>query len=196
MLCGHYIRVVSPARTVADVLATAQRLGTLGDRPIPEVIEHARQFVGALPPTAHLVIDIGTGAGVPGLVIADDRPDLELVLVDRRETRMDALARGVAALNMTDRVQVITADVEKLGRLPDHHEKYDVVVCRGFGSPEVTAPLARPLLKNGGTLIVSEPPSPDPSRWPESLLEKAGFGMPEYLPGVVRLTAKPYSIST
>ena len=196
MLCGHYIRLVSPSRTVAEVLATAQRVGTLGDRPIPEVIEHARQFVSALPSSAHLVIDIGTGAGVPGLVIADDRPDLELVLVDRRETRMDALARGVAALDMTDRVHVITADVEKLGRLPEHHEKYDVVVCRGFGSPEVTAPLARPLLKNGGTLIVSEPPSPDPSRWSPALLEKAGFEAPEYLPGVVRLTAKPYSTST
>lgn len=191
MLCGHYIRLVSPSRTVAEVLATAQRVGTLGDRPIPEVIEHARQFVSALPSSAHLVIDIGTGAGVPGLVIADDRPDLELVLVDRRETRMDALARGVAALDMTDRVHVITADVEKLGRLPEHHEKYDVVVCRGFGSPEVTAPLARPLLKNGGTLIVSEPPSPNPSRWTSDLLEKTGFGAPEYLPGVVKLTAKP-----
>lgn len=191
MLFGHYIRVVSTARTVADVLATAQRLGTLGDRPIPEVIDHARQFVAALPSSAHLIIDIGTGAGVPGLVIADDRPDLELVLVDRRETRMDALARGVAALGMTDRVKVMTADVEKLGREPEHHEKYDAVVCRGFGSPEVTAPLARPLLKNGGTLIVSEPPSPNPSRWTSELLEKTGFGAPEYLPGVVKLTVKP-----
>ena len=179
-------------RTVAEILATAQRFGTLGSRPIPEVIEHARQFVAALPPQAQLVIDIGTGAGVPGLVIADDRPDLTLVLVDRREARMDELSRGVAAAGMADRVQVLTADVETLGRDSEHHEKYDVVVCRGFGSPEVTAPLARPLLKNGGTLIVSEPPSPDPSRWPNDLLEKVGFGPPEYLPGVVRLTAKPY----
>lgn len=192
MLCGHYIFLVPTLRTVAEVLATAQRLGTLGSRPIPEVIAHARQFVSALPSQAQLVIDIGTGAGVPGLVIADDRPDLSLVLVDRREARMDELARGVAAAGMTDRVRVLTADVEKLGREPEHREKYDVVVCRGFGSPEVTAPLARPLLKNGGTLIVSEPPSPDPSRWPNDLLEKVGFGPPEYLPGVVRLIAKPY----
>ena len=192
MLSGHYIFLVPALRTVAEILVTAQRFGTLGSRPIPEVIEHARQFVSALPPQAQLVIDIGTGAGVPGLVIADDRPDLSLVLVDRREARMDELARGVAASGMADRVQVLTADVETLGRDSEHHEKYDVVVCRGFGSPEVTAPLARPLLKNGGSLIVSEPPSPDPSRWPNDLLEKVGFGPPEYLPGVVRLTAKPY----
>ena len=192
MLSGHYIFSVPTLRTVAEILATAQRFGTLGSRPIPEVIEHARHFVAALPPQAQLVIDIGTGAGVPGLVIADDRSDLTLVLVDRREARMDELSRGVAAAGMADRVQVLTADVETLGRDSEHHEKYDVVVCRGFGSPEVTAPLARPLLKNGGTLIVSEPPSPDPSRWPNDLLEKVGFGPPEYLPGVVRLTAKPY----
>ncbi len=192
MLSGHYISSVPTLRTVAEILATAQRFGTLGSRPIPEVIEHARHFVAALPPQAQLVIDIGTGAGVPGLIIADDRPDLTLVLVDRREARMDELSRGVAAAGMADRVQVLTADVETLGRDSEHHEKYDVVVCRGFGSPEVTAPLARPLLKNGGTLIVSEPPSPDPSRWPNDLLEKVGFGPPEYLPGVVRLTAKPY----
>ena len=196
MLCGDYIFSVPTPRSVADVLATAQRLGTLGDRPIPEVIEHARQFVAALPAGCQTVIDIGSGAGVPGLVIADDRPDLIVTMVDRRATRMDALARGVAAAGLADHTRVITADVEVLGRDPEHRGKYDVVVCRGFGSPEVTAPFARPLLKNGGTLIVSEPPTLDPSRWPEDLLEKASFGPPEYRPGVVVLTAKPYSTST
>lgn len=196
MLCGGYIFSVPTPRSVADVLATAQRLGTLGDRPIPEVIEHARQFVAALPAGCQTVIDIGTGAGVPGLVIADDRPDLMVTMVDRRATRMDALARGVAAAGLADHARVITADVEALGRDPEHREQYDVVVCRGFGSPEVTAPLARPLLKNGGTLIVSEPPIFDPSRWPSELLDKAGFGPPDYRPGVVVLTAKPYSTST
>ena len=182
---------MSPRRTVADCLASAQRLGTLGDRPIPEVIEHSRHFVAALEGISGTVIDIGTGAGVPGLVIADDRPDLELVLVDRRETRMDALRMAVAGLGFEDRVTVLTADVTDLGRRPEHAGRYDAVVCRGFASPEVTAPLARPLLKNGGVLIVSEPPSPDPHRWPEELRERAGFGTLEHLPGVVRITAKP-----
>ena len=182
---------MSPRRTVADVLAAAQRLGTLGDRPIDEVIEHARQFVSALEGVTGRVIDIGTGAGVPGLVIADDRPDLELVLVDRRETRMDALRLAVAGLGYSDRVTVLTADVEDLGRKPEHAGQYAAVVCRGFGSPRVTAPLARPLLKNGGSLIVSEPPSQDPERWSTEWLDGVGFGPPEYLPGVVRIPAKP-----
>ena len=178
-------------RTVAEVLAAAQRLGTLGDRPIPEVIDHARKFVAALEGVTGRVVDIGTGAGVPGLVIAEDCPDLQLVLVDRRETRMDALRMAVAGLGFSDRVTVLTADVADLGRDPEHAGQYSAVVCRGFGSPEVTAPLARPLLKNGGSLIVSEPPSQDPKRWSEGVLSGAGFGTPEYLPGVVRITAKP-----
>lgn len=178
-------------RSLEDVLSAAQRLGTLGNRPIDEVIEHARQFVAALPSGVSTVIDIGTGAGVPGLIIAVDRPDLTLTLVDRRATRMDALARGVSAMGLTNRVMVLTADVVDLGKDPDHRGQYDAVVCRGFAGPEVTAPLARPLLKNGGTLIVSEPPSPEPSRWPPELLEKASFEPPEFLPGVVLLRAKP-----
>jgi 16S rRNA (guanine527-N7)-methyltransferase len=188
---AHYIRDVTIRRTIEEVLTTAQRVGTLGDRPIPEVIEHAQAFVAALVDVRGTVIDIGTGAGVPGLVIAQERPDLVLVLADRRATRMDALQMGVSGLGWADRITVLTCDIAELGKLPDHVGQYDAVVCRGFGSPEVTAPLARPLLKNGGTLIVSEPPSPKPSRWTSELLEKTGFGPPEYLSGVVKLTAKP-----
>ena len=178
-------------RTVEEVLTTAQRVGTLGDRPIPEVIEHAQAFVAALAGITGTVIDIGTGAGVPGLVIAQERQDLFLVLADRRATRMDALQMGVSGLGWEDRVSVLTCDVAEMVKDPEHVGRYDAVVCRGFGSPEVTAPLARPLLKNGGTLIVSEPPSPRPSRWTSELLEKAKFEAPEYLPGVVKLVAKP-----
>ena len=187
----HYIREVTNRRTVEEVLTTAQRVGTLGDRPIPEVVEHAQAFVAALAGVTGTVIDIGTGAGVPGLVIAQERPDLALVLADRRATRMDALQMGVSGLGWEDRITVLTCDIADLGKQPEHAGQYDAVVCRGFGSPEVTAPLARPLLKNGGTLIVSEPPSPKPSRWTPELLEKTGFEPPEYLPGVVKLTAKP-----
>lgn len=182
---------MTPRRTLTEVLEAAQKVGTLGDRPIPEVIKHARQFVAALDGVTGRVIDIGTGAGVPGLVIAADRPDLEIVLVDRRATRMDALRLGVSALGLADRVSVVTADVDDLMRDEGHSQTYDAVVCRGFGPPESTAPLARGLLKNGGRLIVSEPPSPDPSRWSETLLKEARFGPPSYQAGVVVLVAKP-----
>ena len=179
-----------PKRSLEEVLLAAQRVGTLGDRPISEVISHSRQFVAALPPGPLRVIDIGTGAGIPGLVIALDRPDISIVLADRRETRMDALARAVVAMGLSHQVTVLTGDVSHLGQDPQHQGNYDIVVSRGFASPEITATAARPLLKNGGSLIVSEPPLHDPSRWGENMLTVARFAAPEYSPGVVRIQAK------
>ena len=167
-----------------EVLTRAQRLGTLGDRPIDEVIEHARQFVAGLADVTGRVLDIGTGAGIPGLVIAMDRPDLELVLVDRRATRMDELSRAVMSLGLIDRVMVITADVETLARDQSYAGQFDAVVSRGFGPPDVTLRAARPFLKNGGRFVVSEPPSRDTNRWPESTLRETGFSQPQHLQGI------------
>ena len=190
------------ARSLVDVLADAQRLGTLGDRPIDDVIAHARQFVHAL--VAHHVIntdgvsdretppriiDIGTGAGVPGLVIAHDCTAATLTLVDRRATRMDELRRAVSAMKLTDRITVLTADVVELARDPEHRHRYDAVVSRGFGPPRETARCARPFLKTEGLLVVSEPPEHDPTRWPDELCASLSFAPAEYGPGVVILRA-------
>ena len=174
----------APRKTLDDVLGDAQKWGTLGRRSVSETISHARQFLAPLEGCSGPVIDIGTGAGVPGLVIATERADLDLVLVDRRATRMDALRRGVIAMGLDDRVTVITADVEDLGRSPEHAGRYAAVVSRGFGPPEVTLRLARPLQKNGGTIVVSEPPSPTPSRWNPQLLDELGLTPLEGYPGV------------
>ncbi len=190
-LLPHYSRVVNSRRSVTDVLLTAQRVGTLGNRPIDEVIAHALQFVDALDAGAHRVIDLGTGAGVPGLVIAEARPEVALTLVDRRQTRMDALQMAVIGLGWADRIQVLTAEADTLGGDAEHAGTYDAVVCRGFANPEITATLARPFLKNGGSLIVSEPPTFDPSRWPEELCKRAHFDTPVFQPGVVVLRAIP-----
>lgn len=167
-----------------EVLARAQRLGTLGDRPIDEVIEHARQFVAGLEGVTGCVLDMGTGAGVPGLVIAIERPDLELVLVDRRATRMDELTRAVVSLSLTGRVSVVTADMEALARDEKFRERCAAVVSRGFGPPEVTVRAARPMLSVGGRLVVSEPPHQDPDRWPVEVLAELGFSQPQYLQGI------------
>lgn len=172
--------MTGPTKTLHDVLGDAQKWGTLGRRPISEVIEHARQFLPPLDGCTGPVIDLGSGAGVPGLVIAEARPDLELVLVDRRATRTDALRRGVAAMDLGGRVTVLTSDVEDLVRTPDHRHRYAAVVSRGFGPPELTARLAGELARDGGTIVISEPPAGTPSRWPASLLEELGW---ETIPG-------------
>lgn len=155
--------------TARSVLEESQRLGFLGDRDITEVIEHARAFVDALDGMAGTVADLGSGGGVPGLVIAHDRPDLSVVLIDRRAKRTDFLARMVRRLHWTDRVTVICADLEDyIGRSP----VIDVAVARGFGPPDTTLRLAAALVRPGGLVVISEPPEGE--RWPRELLRELG----------------------
>ena len=145
-----------------EALASSQRLGMLGRRPIEEVVDHAQAFVTALADVDGLVVDLGSGGGVPGLVIAAARPDLRVVLVDRRTTRADHLRRLVGRLGWLGRVDVVAADVSALrGREPA-----DAAVARGFGPPLVTLSAAVPLVRAGGLIVVSEPPDEDSARWP------------------------------
>lgn len=130
----------------------------LGARPIPEVVEHAWAFVHALASVpGGLVVDLGSGGGVPGLVVAHARPDLALVLVDRRERRTDHLRRLVRRLELDHRVTVRTADVAE-GGLHDLHGTADAVVARGFGPLGSTLSAAGLLLRPGGIIVVSAPP--------------------------------------
>jgi 16S rRNA (guanine527-N7)-methyltransferase len=129
----------------------------LGAAPVIEVIEHSESFVGALADVSGTVVDLGSGGGVPGLVIAWRRPDLDIVLVDRRATRTDHLRRLVARLGLGERVIVATSEARALPRLLGL--PVDAVVARGFGSPSAVMRAAAPMLADGGLLVVSEPPS-------------------------------------
>jgi 16S rRNA (guanine527-N7)-methyltransferase len=154
---------------LVDALASSQRLGMLGERPIAEVIDHAGAFVAALTTVTGTVVDLGAGGGVPGLVIAAARPDLRLVLVDRRATRTDHVRRLVRRLGFTDQVEVVTGDVASLrGR------GADAAVARGFGSPGVSLAAAAAVTRPGATIVISEPPTPAPARWPAALLMAVG----------------------
>jgi 16S rRNA (guanine527-N7)-methyltransferase len=153
---------------LTDTLRLAQRVGFFGERPIPDVIEHARCFVDALEGVTGTVADLGSGGGVPGLVIAVDRPDLEVVLVDRRQKRTDFLLRAVARLGYEHRVTVRCDDVERMAA--SAATVFDAVTARGFGPPASTLRLGERLVAPGGPIVISEPPSGD--RWDPGLLDE------------------------
>jgi 16S rRNA (guanine527-N7)-methyltransferase len=158
---------------LTEALGMAQRFGALGPGSIEATIEHAGAFVAALEDVRGRVIDLGSGGGVPGLVIAVERPDLEVVLVDRREKRTDLCRRMTARLRLSDRVRVLTADVGDLDALAPMLPA-DAVVARGFGPPDERARHAAPLLRLGGSLVVSEPPG-DHVRWHVEALAALGL---------------------
>ncbi|MBT8240699.1 MAG: hypothetical protein HKN94_03675 [Acidimicrobiales bacterium] len=147
--------------------------------PIEPHGDHAMGFVAfsdAVEATADGVnIDIGTGAGLPGLVLADALPGTHWLLVDRRSGRIDLLRRAIKRLGLEHRVDAVAADVADLGR-GEWRGEAGVVTARSFGPPGDTAEVAAPLLRPGGSLIVSEPPGEeDQDRWPEAGLRQCGL---------------------
>jgi 16S rRNA (guanine527-N7)-methyltransferase len=154
-------------------LAAIRARGAIGEASLEAAVAHAEQFVTALPPGTQRLIDLGSGGGLPGLVIAVRRPELSILLVERRATRADLLRRAVAALDADERVSVFGGDVGALAGT--HAGTADVVTARSFAAPELTAHWAGVLLRPGGVLVVSEPPTDDPGRWSAEVLERAGL---------------------
>ena len=158
-----------------EVLRESQRLGFLGARPVEQAAEHAATFALALGELAvgSRLIDLGSGGGLPGLVVADLLPHCSIVLVDRRQKRTDFLQRAVRRLGLVD-VDVREADVATIAREVESGREppFDAVTARGFGPPETTLRLARRLTATG-KIVISEPPFGE--RWEPSLLAELGL---------------------
>lgn len=160
------------------IFSAAQRIGALGAQPVKDMITHACAFADALPQSVQTCVDLGSGAGVPGLVIAIARPEIQLTLVDRRSKRTDALLRAVKALGIEDRISVVCADVESFARTTDTKHHFDAACARGFGPPEFTLKWSAELVHTGGVIVVSEPPLGSPDRWQGIDLSALGVSEP------------------
>lgn len=189
----------SESAAVESVLARSRSLGFLGPGSLRVQVEHALGFaagpVGAAGVTPRRSLDLGSGGGVPGLVLAHAWPDTEMVLMDAAARRAAFLESAVATLGLGARVRVVRARAEVAGRDAALRGHFDVVVARGFGPPAVTAECASPFLVLGGRLLVSDPPvdsecppgAPDASgeecthgsrdRWPASELGLLGLAL-------------------
>jgi len=153
-------------------LERARALGFLGPGPVTDHVHHTTAFLSALGDVAGTVVDLGSGGGVPGLIIGVARPDLALILVEATAKRCRFLDAAVAALALSAVVVEGRAEVVGHGEL---RGRVDAVVARSFGVPAATAECAAPLLCTGGVLVVSEPPAPVPDRWPAAGLAKLGM---------------------
>lgn len=97
-------------------------------------------------------LDLGSGGGVPGIVLALARPQIAWTLVDAERRKADALRSFVEALGLS-RVEVIAERAETLGRDPAHRASYDVVAARACAALPVLVEYALPLLRIGGSLL-------------------------------------------
>lgn len=125
--------------------------GLIGPREVPRLWErHLLNCVVLAPllPHAARVCDLGSGAGLPGLVLAIARPDLEVTLVDPLLRRTDFLEEVVDQLGL-DSVRVVRGRAESL------HDgtRFDVVTARALAPLERLLGWAMPLVASRGELI-------------------------------------------
>jgi 16S rRNA (guanine527-N7)-methyltransferase len=157
------------------VLEQARSFGFLGPGRVPPQIAHARGFAEAWnrPPPASAA-DLGSGGGLPALVLAGLWPASRWLLVEAGQRRAHFLDGAVADLGWVGRVSVVRARAEEVGRRPDARATVELVTARSFGPPAVTAECAAPLLQLGGLLVVSEPPGGG-DRWDADALRQLGL---------------------
>lgn len=102
-------------------------------------------------PQGASVIDVGTGAGFPGVVLSLARPDLQMTLLDslqKRLTFLDAVCTQLEA-----RAALVHARAEDAGRAPAHRAQYDLAVSRAVANLASLAEYCLPLVKTGGVLL-------------------------------------------
>ncbi|MEI7622811.1 MAG: RsmG family class I SAM-dependent methyltransferase [Actinomycetes bacterium] len=167
---------MQPSPPLREVLERARRLGVLGPGPVLDHVEHAEGFLLALASVTEgsTVLDLGSGGGVPGLIIAEARPDLQVVLLDSLERRVALLDEAIVTMQWQSRVVTELARAEETGRSPQWRGTIDAVTARSFGPPAAVAECAAPLLRVGGLLVVSEPPG-DTDRWIPEGLQRLGM---------------------
>lgn len=167
---------------LVPVLEEGRRLGFLGPGPVELHLDHAAGFVEVLVAAQGggaggilRGVDLGSGAGLPGLPLALWLVESEWVLVDAGARRTAFLRAAVQELGIEGRVSVAEERAEVLGRAPAFRAAFDVAVARSFGPPAVFAECAAPLLVAGGQAVVSEPPGGEPGRWPAEGLKQLGL---------------------
>jgi 16S rRNA (guanine527-N7)-methyltransferase len=162
---------------VVEVLEEAQRRGFLGPGPVAKHVEHSQRLAEAAGDPPSRLLDLGSGAGIPGLVLALEWLAASATLLDSRQLSCAWLVDAIERLGLGARVSVACGRAEDLART-DLREGFDVVVARSFGPPAVTAECAVAFLRVGGQLVVSEPPEVDETRWPSEALRELGFSVP------------------
>lgn len=125
--------------------------------------------VADLPGTGDLeflrIADLGSGGGLPGLILAVLLPAAQVYLIEGSTRRAHWLMRVTTELELRN-VEVVGARAELVGRSAGLRGTMHVVTSRSFGPTAVVAECAAPLLSPGGLLVVSEPPPGEDLRLP------------------------------
>lgn len=134
----------------AALAAHGEERGLIGPLEPPRLwTRHVLNSAVTAPLFSGRVGDVGSGAGLPGLVLAIARPDVEWVLIEPMERRVAWLTEQKDALGL-DNVDVVRARAEEWRRGP----VLDAVTARAVSALKTLVPLTAPLVRDGGELIL------------------------------------------
>lgn len=142
---------IGVARRFAEALGQhGEERGLIGPLEPPRLwSRHILNSAVIAPLFSGRVGDVGSGAGLPGLVLAIARPDVEWVLIEPMERRVAWLSEQVESLDL-DNVEVVRARAEDWKRGP----VLDAVTARAVSALKTLIPITAPLVRDGGELIL------------------------------------------
>lgn len=139
------------ARSYTDALAReGEERGLIGPLEPPRLwTRHVLNSAIAAPLFHGSVADVGSGAGLPGLVLAIARPDVEFTLIEPMERRVLWLNEQVESLGLTN-VTVLRARAEEV----EPRASFDVVTARAVSALRTLIPWVAPLVRDGGEITL------------------------------------------
>jgi 16S rRNA (guanine527-N7)-methyltransferase len=147
-LFGNRLPIVR--RFAAALAEHGEERGLIGPLELPRLwSRHILNSAIAAPLFAGRVGDVGSGAGLPGLVLAIARPDVRWVLIEPMERRVAWLSEQTDALGL-DNVEVIRARAEEWSE----GAVLDAVTARAVSALRTLIPVAAPLVREGGELVL------------------------------------------
>ena len=99
------------------------------------------------------VIDIGTGAGFPGVPVTIIAPNCKITLMDSTRKKITFIDNILTELALTN-AKTLVGRAEEIGQQPQHRQAYDIALIRAVGTASVCAEYALPLLKRSGLAII------------------------------------------
>ena len=151
---GLFGEGIERARAFARALAEhGEERGLIGPQEVPRLwSRHILNSAVAAPlfPAGGRVGDVGSGAGLPGIVLAIARPDVQWVLIEPMERRTTWLNEQVDALGL-ENVVVERGRAEESGR---YEGMLDAVTARAVSALRTLIPWTAPLARDGGELIL------------------------------------------
>ena len=122
------------------------------DVAVKHIIDSLTAYDAALFDGARTLIDVGTGAGLPGIPLAVYAPHLTVTLLDALNKRVRFLTEVTAAMGLQN-VRCIHARAEEAARTAEHRAAYDIAVSRAVARLPVLIEYTLPFVRVGGTLL-------------------------------------------